>query len=226
LRAPVSAGATFTSPTRNGSCCDTRRNDRTGSTPKRKNGPVNPDPGDPPHLLVIEHVDEHDPHESMLYLQCPFPTGRLWRLREYEIPLRRFNSIEDLDEDCEPVTIDKHEAEVHLGRHYCTTGGVWSQDDRPRPALSFVLRWREATLGHGEKCARVEFGARSDLSYGNCYYHEVCSNVGLLEALGAPWHLDRWSDTGLPNVPGEYPVYYWSDGWGDGFCDGLTLDPP
>lgn len=187
---------------------------------------MNPGPDDPPHLLVIEHIDFENADETLWYVECPYPTVEIWFADDNPSwdPLKP--EKEPVLEEDEPFAwtywnpqSERHLIRVHPELHYCTAGGYSEQS---RPTMSLISRWTPATNGHFEKCATILINERAWIP-GCCYYDEVIGNVGLMDALGANYDWVSWPAE-LPQQEGEYPVFYWSDGWGEGFCDGLTFD--
>lgn len=191
------------------------------------NMPATSDSQDPPHLLVIEDVSLEDP---FMYVECPFETVKIGQSYEHVAHRRpafggRMVHIPD------PGGFwaggsgrSVWWADVHAERHYCTTAYSFESSD-PIPVITFVSRWN-GRWGTGEKCAVIDLGVRAHAT-GTCYYRGLCEEAGIFEALGVedPMRWDRWP-TELPSREGRYPVYYWSDGSGEDFCAGLTLEAP
>lgn len=185
---------------------------------------MNPLPGSPPHLLYVDevNVDARDDDAFVGHVECPFPTVTATRYHELTKPLHRteYQNFEKMSERTVfTVLAEKHEFSSTVDGYCCRPSTTY--------ACRFPLRWKNPLNGKREVCATIEVG---HIPIGICGYAEVISNVGLVDALC--WWRD-WDQykrgTGpwpksLPSKPGVHPVYYWCDGYGDGFSDGLTLD--
>lgn len=201
-----------------------RRGLREGDPPRT----MNPSNWEPPHLLVVEWVDWADTGYGFeAHVECPYPI--------YE-----YNRFVDPQLETSGVGFNPHgytrdyRHYGHAGEHYCTMRlnmAPWN-DGNVRPKVAMASTWHNPFTEIDERCARIEINATAGPQYGNCMYHYCIENVGLEDALGFrefnKWRLGQRPKPypELPDEPGSYPIFYWSDGWGEDFNDGLTLDRP
>lgn len=188
---------------------------------------MNPLPGGQPHLLYVEEVDvdARDDTAFVGHVECPFPSASIRKFHELSKPTR-FVEVPSFKDDPNSDAGTEFTMLRERVEHRWTIGGYCCRQVGVTYAAKFPLRWLNPLTGKREVCATVEVGS---VPVSCCGYDEVISNVGLIEALcdwrdwnryerdEGPWPAD------LPSVPGVYPVYYWCDGYGEGFNDGLTL---
>lgn len=182
---------------------------------------MNPSNWEPPHLLVVEWVDWADTGDGFeAHVECPYP------IYEY---------INFIDPDARAAHLHGEYRDYgHAAEHYCTMRlHMTTWKDMPvRPKLAMASSWHNPFTGSDERCARIEINATAGPQYGNCMYHYCIENVGIEDALGFrdfnEWHLGKRAKPSpeFPDEPGAYPIYYWSEGWGEDFTDGLTLECP
>jgi hypothetical protein len=185
---------------------------------------MNPSNWEPPHLLVVEWVDWTDTGGDGFdgWIECPYP------IREYTTYT---------DPGLEPGWSGRGQRTEwgHDALHYCTINlnMGWRQDRPVKPRLTMRSTWRDWNLGVELQCARIEINASAGAQYGTCMYHECAGNAGLQDALADWSQWRRWRngeipkpDPALPDDSGSYPVYYWSDGQGEDYRDGLTFERP
>lgn len=163
----------------------------------------------PPHMVVIDHIEWKSWRDSELWLECPFA----------------------LEVD---TSNDFLQPQLHTEMNYCT---YYMQ----RPAVTFELHYKDlywkspgpfpapkdSAKPRVERGCKIEVGQRA---IGTCLYTELVWNMGLADTL-CPTLYWKGRDQGhwpnwMPAAPGRYPVYYWQDGEGESFQNGLTFDNP
>lgn len=173
-------------------------------------------PNDLPHLFVIEDIDFDSVQNSYFYIECPFPTYRIRTQTEW-LERRWVNG--------EQIVKEVHRGEndhwLHADEHYCTTKNLRLG---PFPQIEHHVLWDFEGL---QPCGKIEL-QHHVFSRGGCLYQELAAEEGAIDALLQRYISvnDRWPED-LPQKPGAYPVYFWSDYdryHNDGTC-GLSLDP-
>lgn len=184
---------------------------------------MNPSNWEPPHLLVVEWVDWSDTGDDGIeaHLECPY------QIHEYTT----YTDVQEsaLWADAVGGEYSMYREYGHDRTNYCTAvQSNWNRKLRPKVVLR--SSWRDPDMHLDMRCARIEINATAG-PVGVCIYQECVNNVGLVEALTGWRSWDSWRkgevakpDPVLPDEPGVYPVYYWSEGYGEGFEDGLTLE--
>lgn len=104
---------------------------------------------------------------------------------------------------------------THLEQHYCT----WT-NDTPVLYLEHQFRFQ------GRRGATIYISGLAP--WGPCGYTEAAVNEGLAEMLGFPfgWQLDDPLPEDFPTEPGQYPIWWDSDGSGEDFNSWFQLERP
>lgn len=189
---------------------------------------MNPVLGEPPHLLVIEYINHDDAAECDMFVQCPFEQLQMRTVTEWR-PRDMIGGPEVEHRPGQPYPANRSEWYFHVEKHYCTYNPrlypFGERSPKIEPTLTFYSRWIRDT--REEICGRIEVGRHIDV-FGGCGYDDLCGANGLLDLLPIDQITnDRWEwPAEMPQTPGEYPIFYWSEGRDDDFCNGFCFEDP